>query len=124
MKIKIFALLIIALFLGIGMEQSGGAQSEPHSPICMARSNVTDASVIAVVVLPTSQQFLEMKSFAVVECTEVFEDVEAQMSWRDGICTMAATSSDTAQKAFTEQMGLTSSMMCALAEQALGPWRR
>lgn len=109
------------------------ANAEPSEPVCMARSLPNVAQVPAakrgqshrILTVEKSAAALEAKGFARVDCgTADLRGASQRGQWRDEMCALAASGNEAVQNQLERALGERPAVLCALAEQASGPWQR
>lgn len=88
---------------------------------CMSRTN-SDGTVVSILAPQQNQLAMREAGYEPARCSDTIGDADEQRKWRDDICTIAATSSETIQSAFERQMGARPATLCGMAERVIGSW--
>ncbi|WP_379548284.1 hypothetical protein ACFCW2_03735 [Qipengyuania sp. DSG2-2] len=107
---------------------SPNANSNPSAAICMSRAVPEElegiASEVPVVVPARDVGGMVAKGFRVSGCKKFFASTEAQIAWRDEVCAIAALNYTGQAESFERRVGERPSVLCGLAQVALGPRSR
>ncbi len=120
------------LHLGLALP-SASAQAvsdEPaladNGPVCMTRQHEAEgvSQSTSIVATISDVEAMQAAGFFVAPWERAFASPQDQIAWRDRICTIAAREPDGFQEQFENMLGAHPTILCGMAELALGPWER
>lgn len=105
-------------------QETKGAIQAKAVPVCMARV-LKDGTRLTIVAPDTQLKTLLKYGFVVELCAARFAESGSQeMSFRDEMCEITASQPERVQELVEERYGLRPSVLCGMAELALGQWVR
>lgn len=90
---------------------------------CMTRTNA-DGSKVNVLVPQDNQPAMQAEGYQATPCGSSLGNRDAQRKWRDEICTIAATSGESTQRAVAALVGARPAVLCGMAERVIGSWEQ
>ena len=117
------SILAVTAVPAVAQKQSVPSAVPSNGVVCMIRS--TEGEQHQPIILPSSDvAAMTEREFAIVPCQSVFLSQEAQLAWREAVCTITATMNENVQAQIALSLGEQPAVLCGMAEQALGPWQR
>lgn len=114
----------------LAQDSVGDPVSAPEV-ICMSRTPEAPAQTvdapqpIHVLATAADAEALQKKGFTTTDCAAVdLASTTSRSDWRDQICTLASQGNQAVQNQLEAMLGERPAVLCAMAEQTAGEWRR
>lgn len=118
--------------LGLALHQPGSAQAassnadpQPAGFLCMVREGGPSTAARTALIAPARDAAsLTSDGYRPVPCRDAFGSPAEQAAWREQVCLAAALQPDGFKAQLEALYGRHPATLCAMAEDAFGPWGR
>lgn len=115
--------VIATVSMSSSLNAQAGFGSSGVAPVCLLREVSSERSY-PVIVPAKDVEGMRAKGFMPQPCDEHFGSPQLRTSWRDKVCEWAAIQAPEFHDQFEFKWGERPSVLCGMAEVAVGQWRR